>query len=129
MIGDNKDKNLKLFFDTYGFRETPGKESELQWMTYLRQYLLIYWRKVTNLIVQTIAKESFYSITSKELKSLINDKFASVYEKYNATFPFKLSLLSLTINYPKKSFSANNTLGLELLRTKSLLNQLNNQYK
>ena len=79
--------------------------------------------------MQTIAKESFYSITSKELKSSINFKFASVYEKYNATFPFKLSLLSLTINYPEKSFSANNTLGLELLRTKLFLNQLNNQYK
>ncbi len=81
------------------------------------------------MIVQTIGKESFYSITIKELKQSINFQLASLYEKFTTTFPFKISLLSLAINYPENSFSANNTLGSELMKTKSSLNQLSNQYE
>jgi len=53
-----------------------------------------------NLIVQTVSKQSFYSITNKNLRDSINLQFSQLYANFNSTFPFKISLLSLTINYP-----------------------------
>lgn len=39
-----------------------------------------------------------------------------------------ISVLSLSIKYPDNSFSVNNTLGVQLLKAKSILNQLEKQY-
>jgi hypothetical protein len=63
-----------------------------------------------------------------DIKSTLNTQFAQLYSQFNNTFPFKISALSLTINYPPNSFSVNNTLGIQLLKAKSLLSQLSNQY-
>lgn len=90
--------------------------------------LLLLKRKITNMIIQSIAKQSFYSITNMDIKSTLNTQFAQLYSQFNNTFPFKISALSLTINYPPNSFSVNNTLGIQLLKAKSLLSQLSNQY-
>lgn len=85
-------------------------------------------RKIYNVIVQTIAKYSFYSISKKVIKDTINNQFANLYQNYNDTFPFMISVLSLSIKYPENSFSVNNTLGVQLLKAKSVLNQLEKQY-
>lgn len=85
-------------------------------------------RKIYNVIVQIIAKYSFYSISKKVIKDTINNQFANLYQNYNDTFPFMISVLSLSIKYPDNSFSVNNTLGVQLLKAKSVLNQLEKQY-
>lgn len=85
-------------------------------------------RKITNMIVQLIAKQSFYSISNMDMKTMLNLQFSQMYKPENVVFPFQISVLSLTINYPPNSFPVNNTLGIQLLKSKSLLSQLTNQY-
>lgn len=85
-------------------------------------------RKLTNMIIQSIAKQSFYSISNMDMKMELNTEFSKLYKPENVNFPFMISVLSLTINYPPNSFPVNNTLGIQLLRTKSLLSQLSDQY-
>jgi len=80
------------------------------------------------MIIQAIAKQSFYSISNMDMKTLLNTQLGQLYKPANVAFPFKISVLSLTINYPPNSFPVNNTLGIQLLKAKSLLSQLTNQY-
>lgn len=98
------------------------------WLICDSRYLLFKNRKLTNMIVQAIAKQSFYSISNMDMKTLLNTQLGQLYNPANVAFPFKISVLSLTINYPPNSFPINNTLGIQLLKAKSLLSQLTNQY-
>lgn len=91
-------------------------------------HFLLSKRKITNMIIQSIATQSFYSISNMDMKTSLNSQFSQLYSQFNTTFPFKISVLSLTINYPPNSFPVNNTLGIQLLKAKSLLSQLSNQY-
>lgn len=63
-----------------------------------------------------------------DMKMELNTELSKLYKPENVNFPFMISVLSLTINYPPNSFPVNNTLGIQLLRTKSLLSQLSDQY-
>lgn len=79
--------------------------------------------------MQYIAGQSFYSVSNMNMMAAINAQVKQLYAQFGATtFPFQINVLALTVNYPQGSFSVNNTLGIQLLKAKSLLSQLTNQY-
>lgn len=81
------------------------------------------------MMIQYIAGQSFYSISNMNMMTALNAQFNQLYSQFGSTtFPFQISVLTLTINYPPDSFPVNNTLGIQLLKAKSLLSQLSNQY-
>lgn len=81
------------------------------------------------MIIQYIGGQSFYSISNMNMVTALNAQCSQLYAQFGSTtFPFQISVLTLTINYPPNSFSVNNTLGIQLMKAKSLVSQLSNQY-
>lgn len=83
-------------------------------------------RKIRNVIVQTVAGYQFYQITNQALASNINSQFSAYYST-QSNYPFIVSIIGMNVRYPQDTIEANDTLGIKLLKETSRLSQLDSQ--
>jgi hypothetical protein len=84
------------------------------------------YRKIKNVVVQTVAGYKFYELTNKALATTINTQFTT-YTSTQSNFPFSISIIGISIQYPENTMELNDTLGIKLLKETSQLQQLNTQ--